>query len=228
MRRYELQHVRAMIRSMSTPAMLTPYDPRRGAAILAAALAEWHSGVCEPPKGDPHRIREYLRIIRHSAADSYDSDGDAEWCGAFAGFCLVSAGVRPELLRQKSPAEAGGIGSTYRLHSLCRLDERRRITSPVDIRMGDVICVGRTPSASRGRKAWGEHIVIAAGPVTPFDEASTFATVEGNASGEGPGAQVYEGVIRRHRSVMPTDKVRGFLFGYRPLPGDCISEVFHG
>lgn len=208
---------------MSTPAMLTPYDPRRGAAILAAALAEWKSEVREPPVGDPERIREYLRAGRYSRAEEYDADGDGEWCGFFAGFCLISAGVRAQLLWQKSPAEAGGIGSTYRLHRLCMLDERRRITSPGDIRPGDIVSVGREK-----RPAYGEHIVIAAGSVTPFDEQSTFPTVEGNASGKGPTGDTYEGVVRRSRMVTATAKVKGFCFGYRPLPGDCISEVSHG
>ena len=225
---YNFKYYRATFCSMSTPAMLTPYDARRGAAIVAAALAEWKSGVREPPKGDPGPIREYLRTIRHSAAESYDSDGDAEWCGAFAGFCLVSAGVRPELLRQQSPAEAGGIGSTYRLHSLCRLDERRRITGVADVRMGDVLVVGRLSTVTKARPRWGEHIVIAAGPATPHDEDSTIPTVEGNASGAGPSGEVHEGVIRRSRPCTPTTGAKGFLFGYRPLPGDCISEVFHG
>lgn len=199
--------------------MLTPYDPRRGAAILAAALAEWKSGVREPPKGNAEPIREYLRVCGFSHAEDYDSDGDAEWCGAFAGFCLISAGVRPDLLRQKSPAEAGGIGSTYRLHRLCMLDERRRITSPRDVRAGDVVVVGRL-----GRSPWGEHIVVAEGT---HPDGEYITTTEGNAVGQLGNLGTGEGVIRRTRPYAPTATVKGFIFGFRPLPGDCISEVFH-
>jgi len=156
--------------------MLTPFDPIRGNAVLAAALAEWKGSVREPPAGSPDRIREYLRACGFARPDDYDANGDAEWCGAFAAFCLISSGVRPELLRQKSPPEAGGIGSTYRLHRLCILDERRRITRPDDVRAGDVVVVGRV-----GRSAWGEHITIAE---ATHPERSYITTTEGNAVGQ--------------------------------------------
>jgi hypothetical protein len=96
----------------------------------------------------------------------------------------------------------------------------RRIVGAVDIRPGDIVVVGR-----EGRASWGEHVVIAAGAVTP---GGTFDTIEGNASGAGPRGDSYEGVVRRYRVAVPGTKVKGFRFGFRPLPGDCISEVFHG
>lgn len=198
---------------MPTPVALTPYDSTRGTRAVAAALAEWKSGVREPPQGDPERIREYLRACGFGHADDYHADGDAEWCGAFAAFCLIASGVRPELLRQKSPPEAGGAGSTYRLHSLCVLDERRRIVSPDDLHMGDVVCVGR-----KGRTRYGEHIVVACDP----PKNGTFETLEGNASGSGPNGNRYEGVVRRSRMCIPTEAVKGFVFGFRPIQGDYV------
>lgn len=205
---------------MTTPAMLTPFDPRRGNAVLAAALAEWKSIVREPPAGSPDRIREYLRACGFSRPDDYDANGDAEWCGAFAAFCLISSGVRPELLRQKSPPEAGGLGSTYRLHRLCILDERRRITRPEDVRAGDVVVVGRI-----GRSSWGEHITIAE---ATHPERSYITTVEGNAVGQLGNLSQGEGVIRRTRPFAPTANAKGFVFGFRPVSGDYIGEVHHG
>lgn len=200
----------------------TAYDPRRGNAVVAAALAEWKAGVREPPAGSPDRIREYLRSCGFARPEDYDSDGDAEWCGAFAAFCLISAGVRPEMVRQKSPPEAGGLGSTYRLHCLAMAAPGRLITLASDLRPGDVVSVGRP-----GKVKWGEHIVICTERPTPFDEASTFATIEGNATGSGPGGLRYEGVVRRARPVMPTAGAKGFVFGFRPLPGDYIGEMHH-
>ena len=135
--------------------MPTAYDPRRGNAVVAAALAEWKAGVREPPAGDPARIREYLRACGIARPDDYDADGDAEWCGAFAAFCLISAGVRPELVRQKSPPEAGGLASTFRLFCLARAAPGRLISLASDLRPGDVVSVGRP-----GKVKWGEHIVI--------------------------------------------------------------------
>lgn len=204
---------------MITPQMPTAYDPRRGNDVVAAALAEWKVGVREPPAGDPARIREYLRACGIARPDDYDADGDAEWCGAFAAFCLISSGVRPELVRQKSPPESGGLGSTYRLHCLAKAAPGRLISLASDLRPGDVVSVGRP-----GKVKWGEHIVICTERPTPFDEASTFATVEGNATGAGPGGLRYEGVVRRSRPVMPSSSAKGFIFGFRPLPGDFIGE----
>lgn len=207
---------------MSTTHTPTAYDPRRGAAVVAAAMAEWKAGVREPPHGDPSRIREYLRACGFARPEEYDSDGDAEWCGAFAAFCLIASGVRPELVRQKSPPEAGGLGSTYRLFCLAQAVPGRLITLASDLRPGDVVSVGRP-----GKVKWGEHIVLCAEKPTPFDEASTFATIEGNATGAGPGGIRYEGVVRRTRPVMPTANAKGFVFGLRPLPGDYIGEMHH-
>lgn len=204
---------------MSTPQTPTAYDPRRGNAVVAAALAEWKAGVREPPAGDPAPIREYLRACGFARPEDYDADGDAEWCGAFAAFCLISSGVRPELVRQKSPPESGGLGSTYRLHCLAKAAPGRLISLASDLRPGDIASVGRP-----GKVRWGEHIVICTERPTPFDEASTFATVEGNATGAGPGGLRYEGVVRRSRPVMPSSSAKGFIFGFRPLPGDFIGE----
>ena len=202
---------RAIVGAMPTP--LTPYDLTRGARTIAAAIAEWKSGVMEPPDCDAFRIREYLRAIKHSSAGTYDADGDAQWCGAFAGFCLAAAGVKPGLLTQKSPPELGGIGSTYRIDALCKLDERRRIVDADDLNVGDVVCLGR-----KGRYRFGEHIGIVYAPPSHGE----FEAIEGNATGFGPDGQQYEGVVRRSRMCVPTDRVKGFIFGFRPLPGDCI------
>lgn len=202
--------------------MPTAYDPRRGNAVVAAALAEWKKSVREPPEGDPGPIREYLRTCGFSHPEKYKANGDEQWCGAFAAFCLVSSGVRPEVVEVKDIADVGDLASTYRLFCLAHAAPGRLITLASDLRPGDIVSVGRA-----GKTRWGEHIVICTERPTPFDEASTFATIEGNATGTGPGGLRYEGVIRRNRPVMPSSAAKGFVFGFRPLPADYIGE-HHG
>ena len=199
--------------------MLTPWDPARGARIVEAALAEWRRTVREPPIGDADDIRAYLRACGFGRADEYAADGDAEWCGAFAAACHVAAGARPEAVRVKSSPEVGDFASTYRLHRLCASDPRRRIDRAEDLRPGDVAIVGRV-----GRRAWGEHVTIVEGRAGGRE----FATVEGNATGRLGDGSTGEGVVRRVRMVLPTDRVRGFIFGVRLTPDDYIAEVSHG
>lgn len=198
--------------------MLTPWDPARGARIVEAALAEWRRTVCEPPIGNADDIRAYLRACGFSRADQYAADGDAEWCGAFAAFCCVAAGARPDVVRVKSSPESGDFASTYRLVSLCRADPRRRIDRAEDLRPGDVAVVGRA-----GRRPWGEHVTIVEGRAGGRE----FATVEGNATGRLGDGSTGEGVVRRVRMVLPIDRVRGFIFGVRLTPDDYIAEVSH-
>lgn len=198
----------------------TRYNPQRGAAVTSAAYVEWHEIVREPPAGKPDRIRAYLRACGFARPEDYDANGDAKWCGAFAAFCLIASGVRPELVRQKSSPEAGGLGSAYRLRCLAGLAPGRLLVHSSGLQPGDIVSVGR-----ERREAWGEHIVICAGRPTPFDEAGTFATIEGNATGNGPNGQTYEGVVCRRRPVTRTTEVKGFIFGFRPLPGDYIEGL---
>lgn len=206
---------------MSVLATLTPWDPKRGASVVAIALAEHARVVQEPPAGNPARIREYINAIG-GPGDAYDSDGDWAWCGAFAAFCLIQAGARADLLAQKSPAEMGGLGSHYRMWYLARAGGRRFIERAADLRPGDVFVVGRRKP---GMRPWGgkdAHIVIAAS--TAFRNG-TVPTVEGNAWGQLGHGKDGEGVIRRSRPTVATADVRGFLFGLRLAPGDFTSEV---
>lgn len=207
---------------MSTTQTPTAYDPRRGAAVVAAAFAEWKKGVREPPEGDPAPIREYLRACGFSHPESYKANGDKQWCGAFAAFCLVSSGVRPEVVEVKDIPEVGDLASTYRLWHLASSAPGCLISLAADLRPGDIASVGRV-----GKFRFGEHIVVIGSRPTPFDDASTFDTYEGNATGTGLGGLRYEGVVKRTRPVMPSSDAKGFIFGFRPNRGHYIGEMHH-
>lgn len=197
--------------------MLTPWVPERGEAIVRAALAEWERGVQEPPNGRAADVRAYLRACGFGAADAYSANGDAEWCGAFAGWCALQAGASPDVVRVSRDPERGDFASTYRLMRLCAENPARRILRAADLRPGDVAVVGRV-----GRRAWGEHVVIVETPL----RAGLIGTVEGNATGKlGAGRGTGEGVVRRTRLEVPTVSVRGFIFGVRLTPADYIREV---
>lgn len=197
--------------------MLTPWVPERGEAIVQAALREWERGVQEPPLGRASDVRVYLRACGFGAAEAYSANGDAEWCGAFAGWCALQAGADPSVVRVKPDPEAGDFASTYRLMRLARANPARYIKRAADLRPGDVAVVGRV-----GRRAWGEHVVLVETPLT----AGLIGTIEGNASGRlGAGRGNGEGVVRRSRLEVPTVSVRGFLFGVRLTPSDYIREV---
>lgn len=195
---------------------LTAWRADRAGLVIDAALAEWERGVRDVAESPD--FERYVRAIGGKLPTPY-RNGRYQWCGAFAGFCLLASGVRPEVIRQKDPPELGGIGSTYRLSHLVRLDEARAIRRAADIRPGDVCVVGRHED-----RPYGAHIVIARSAV---GADGRFATIEGNAHGELHGGQWGEGVIIRHRLATPGD-ARGFIFGYRPVTGDYIGEVSHG
>lgn len=192
---------------------VTPWSANRAGLVIDAALAEWERGVRDV--ADSAVIMGYIRGIGGKLSGGY-RNGRYQWCGAFAGHCLMQSGVRPDILRQQAPPELGGIGSTYRLSHLVRLDEARAIRRAADIRPGDVCVVGRAED-----RPYGAHIVIARSAV---GADGRFATVEGNAHGELHGGAWGEGVILRHRPATPGDS-RGFIFGYRPTPADYMSEV---
>lgn len=193
--------------------LTTPYDARRGEATLAAALGEWRSTVQEPPLGAPDPIRRYLAACGFSGAQTYHADGDAEWCGAFAAYCLIAAGADPAILRQQDP-EHGGLGSTYRAMRLTSRVPARLISRADDLRVGDVAIVGRT-----GRRTWGEHIVIVSGAVS----GGRMPTVEGNARGLLGDGTSGEGVVRRMRMIDATTTAKGFVFGVRLTSSDYLE-----
>lgn len=188
-------------------------NPERTARFLAIAQEEWARGVHEAPGAGWSQIKKYLAALRFSGAETYAHDGDAQWCGAFAGYCLVQAGAEAALVVQKSPPERGGLGSAYRAQCLARSDNFARSVLPPDVRAGDIVVVGRLGSA---RPTYGEHIVICTG----MKNARTLTTIEGNAYGLFPDKTSGQGVVTSTRPLTPTASVKGVLFGVRFLDSD--------
>lgn len=72
-----------------------------GPAWLDSAYHELRAGVREIP-GPEHnpRIVEYMRI----AGAHWVTDDETAWCGGFAGFCIVQAGLKPPALSVRARA----------------------------------------------------------------------------------------------------------------------------
>lgn len=181
--------------------------------IVSAALGEWGREVHEAPGKNWKRIREYMRLMGAGGADRYEQDGDAEWCGFFAGTVLAQAGVSVPLLRVKTPAELGDMASTYRLLCLALLQNKARYVSPDQVRPGDVLSLGRI---GKKRPKYGEHIEICIEASDPKD----VETIGGNTYGLFPSGQHGYGVIRRSRPRTPTETYKGIIFGMRVLDTD--------
>jgi hypothetical protein len=197
--------------------------------IVEVALKEWSKVVSEPPGVGSANIQGYLdglRIIAKGAQGKYIHDGDAEWCGAFAGWCAIQAGLlNPEMVKVKSKPEMGDLASTYRMFCLANMavdgkPHARLITDHNDVQSGDILSVGRLPSKGIRRPVWGEHIVIATGV---FDKSGIISTVEGNAYGKLGNGRTGQGVIRRTRPAKPTPTDKGFMFGLRFLTEDFLK-----
>jgi Putative peptidoglycan binding domain len=177
--------------------------------ILATAVEEWRHPVHEPPGEGWERIDTYIRGsegLGWSSEDRYVRNRQFAWCGAFASLCLGSAGLNKDLRKRVMP-------STYRLYTWAKDNERMRTLS--EVASGDIVVVG--PS---GGKRWGAHITIC----DHVDAAGGFIhTIEGNASGQGPANDRYEGVVRQSRPMpshdLPPSRYR-VLYVIRPLAED--------
>lgn len=192
-----------------------------GREALARGIAIWNEGIMEPggrkQSADPAyadgrkfiddiiRGPEGLGWSRCSAfVREFRWDGDFEWCGAFAAYCwapFIDLATRKRY-----------FPSTYRLDRYGRhkrafaeavpvvpVEQRRKwldmsTATVADIeafhpRAGDILIVNGT--------GYGQHITI----VERWNRAlGSFSTVEGNATGNGPQGQRYQGVVIQTRA----------------------------
>ena len=183
--------------------------------IVQCAKAEWARDIHEAPGSNWMRIREYLKTLRMSTAKTYMHDGDAEWCGAFAGYIVVLAGVSPDLVAVKKRPEEGDLASTYRMLCLAKKDHGLRYVSPEDTLPGDVCSFGRT-GVKRPKE--GEHIEVCIG----VDEDS-IETIGGNAYGTFPDGGTGQGVILRQRPRKATEFQKGLVYSLRFQPTDAVA-----
>lgn len=183
--------------------------------IIASAKSEWIQNIRESPGNGWKRVRVYLEVVKHSAAKTYESDGDVEWSGPFAAQVLALAGVSPSLLTQKSPPELGGLVSPYRMLCLARLQSKARYVSPKDIQPGDILAFGRSgPSLPN----YGDQI----GVFIRRKSEDLIETVEGDSWGTFPDGSTGKGVVARERQIQPSQTVEGVRFGLRMLESDVF------
>jgi len=183
-------------------------------SIVQNAKVEWARDIHEAPGTNWMRIREYLKALRMSSAKTYMHDGDAEWCGAFAGFIAILAGVSPDLVAVKKRPEEGDLASTYRMLCLAKKDGGLRYVAPADTLPGDICSFGRT-GVKRPKE--GEHIEVCIGV-----DDENIETIGGNAFGTFPGGQTGQGVILRQRPRKATEYQKGLVYSLRFQPGDRI------
>jgi len=164
------------------------------AATLGAAAAEWKRVVKEPPQGDPDVIDGYIRRTglgwpqgkTPPKTGPYERNRDFAWCGAFAAHCLAAAGLDATVRKKVMP-------STYRIYDYA---SKNACLVKGEPQSGDIVLVG--PKGSK----WGAHITLC----RSFDPQRRMAlTVEGNAKGEGPNGQRYEGVVHGERPLAAAD-----------------------
>ena len=163
-------------------------------ATLGAAAAEWRLVVKEPPEGDPAIIDGYIRRSglgwpqgkKPPNKGHYERNRDFAWCGAFAAHCLAAAGLDATVRKKVMP-------STYRIYEYARKNDCLVKGEP---EAGDIVLVG--PKGSKR----GAHITLC----RSFDpQRRVVLTVEGNAKGEGPNGQRYEGVVHNERPLSATN-----------------------
>lgn len=208
-----------------------------GREALARGITVWGEGIMEPggrkQSADPAyadgrqfiddiiRGPEGLGWSRCSAfVREFRWDGDFEWCGAFAAYCWAPF-IGLDIRKRYFP-------STYRLDRYGRhkrafaeavpvvpVEQRRKwldmsTATVADIeafgpRAGDILVVNGT--------GYGQHITI----VERWNRAlGSFSTVEGNATGNGPQGQRYQGVVIQTR---PHSVCRRLI-----RPGVCDME----
>lgn len=192
-----------------------------GQIALCAAKRTWLRDIIDLPQKGTSSYAPCLRaiddMIRSNSGLGWSWQApyldNFEWCGAFACSAWRAAGLSLALGKTY-------FASTYRLDRYGSYDiafegtpnpapdvgpRRKRIeldehSGPLDPyfapddppRAGDLLLVGGK------RTGYGKHVTL----VESYDAASgTFTTLEGNATGPGPGGGTRHGVIRGRRPV---------------------------
>lgn len=194
-------------------------SPAAGRRVVAVAHEQWVLGVREPDSTGPNGraiIQDYIRAGL-GWGDSYERNGDFQWCGAFGvGYCWGAVGLRADIRKAYG-------SSCYRLVERWAKGTTRLIDS-ADARPGDIVIVG--PPSGR---SWGAHITVAASEPYADDNGQwVIDTYEGNAKGEGPNGERFEGVIRRGRPYPGGDLSPNeyrVMHVIRPLVGDLDAMV---
>lgn len=183
---------------------------QRVARILGAADAEWRRCVRDDAAHYPLITRYYRDGLEWETR--YSGGAGRQWCGAFAAWCLLAAGL-PRILRRGGISYRGcptGCASTLRLDALCRQRPARRVR-PADLQAGDVAVLwdGKTARLERV----GSHIMLVRESVEPGSE--WVRTVEGNGTGVLPDGTVGHGVVHGTRSLVIRPGKSRVIYGVR-------------
>lgn len=216
----------------------------RGRAAAAEAERLWKQDVYDPKVGDkrprtPFCLRIITEIITRTGwgwsltGGQYKGDGPPQWCGLFAAYCWLVAGLDPKWV-------ATFWASTLRLDNWVKdegwkpegkplipsggkrpfiaLNSKSKPTDCVFPdgslpQAGDILVVGdETPKD-------GDHINI----VMSFDPVTgAFDTISGNGGGVGPNGDSRQGISRRTYTI----GTPGYhpLRVYRPMVTDLLSK----
>ena len=156
----------------------------------------WYGRIDRYIRGEKGLAWPGANISDLGAPEPYD--GNFKWCGAFVAWCWGTAGLSKGI-RFKH------LASTYRLKKWASQEPDIRV--PVDqIRPGDICSIG-----APDQKNYGTHMVLVVG----LGDGVIY-TIEGNAIGEGPGGDRYEGVVRQVRHILQTGNSMFVRVAVRP------------
>lgn len=213
-----------------------------GQRAVAVALLEWHKLISARPECYP-RLSEYLAAAgcrRQYPAPQVDGK-PYKWCGAFAAWCWIQAGLRPDL--------GSSWASDYRLARLYgQYGNDANIPTPqlvltssgtIPLRAyhadhgGPRVCVSRSKLgtvqvqpgdvALVGRKAWGGHVVLVLGLLA---DGSGISTVSGNGYGYWPASYTEPLSTRKVSGVVVADVPwSSVAWLIRPAPADLDRDL---
>jgi hypothetical protein len=183
-----------------------------GEIALDAAVTEWFRQTYDPANTDTsptaaqskHVICQYINEGLGWALKEYKGNTTFAWCGAFAAWCWLQAGMTPARAKKFSGPDVPGdpFASTYRLMRAAQRDPAFQVKVGGSVG-GDVVIV---KSASRPLK-FGNHITMA---LAWAQDRSFVTCVHGNGHGRWPDGSWVEGV------VISTFPVTAIAAIYRP------------
>lgn len=166
--------------------------------VLDRLIGAWMTRVLDPLKDattdnalqGKAQIAMYIEQgLGWKLPNGYAGDGSFSWCGAFAAWGWLGAGLTPAKAKKFAPPDAPGhvYASTWRLAQAAKRDPLFRVTNISDIRPSDTVVV-----EGPAHKPYGDHIVTA----VAWDKAqSELVIVHGNGHGRWPTGEWVEGVV---------------------------------
>lgn len=215
----ELQSVDegVLVSGEDPPVFDTPDSPAD--TVLEVAHREWSRSVREPAGGAANGRADIIKYIREGLGwkppRNY-TDGSFHWCGAFAAYCWMHAGMDPDLRKYWMPSCHRQYYGHHSRGHWPRSDNAARVTYSYgeggDIQPGDIVMVGDVDG-----KPSGSHITLC----SRVHEWG-IETFEGNARGKLPDGTEAEGVVKQSRFYEPGGVQGGYviMWAWRPTSAD--------